>query len=127
MDKDFLKKLAVMKRDLGKLKIRKKPRDGDPSPEDIIKQGLEMVRELDRIGGTKGGLVLAKAFKPQKWNDMTVSAHGRRIGVHLNGHRTAELPADKGRRKGRFALQLHGGQDMHVRFRRIEILRRAER
>jgi len=63
-----------------------------------------------------------KYFKPQQWNQMTVSAHGRHIVVHVNGHKTAELTNDPGRLQGRLALQLHGGQDMNVMFKDIEIL-----
>ncbi len=63
-----------------------------------------------------------KWFKPQEWNEMTVSAHGRRIAVHVNGHRTAELVDDPGRIEGHLALQLHGGMDMDVAFKDIEIL-----
>jgi hypothetical protein len=63
-----------------------------------------------------------KWFKPQKWNEMTVSAHGRRIVVHVNGRKSAELKNDAGRLEGHFALQLHGGQDMHVMFKDIEIM-----
>ena len=63
-----------------------------------------------------------KFFKPQQWNQMTVSAHGRRIVVHVNGHKTAELKNDPGRLQGHLALQLHGSKDMNVMFRDIEIL-----
>jgi len=61
-------------------------------------------------------------FNPGQWNQMTVSAHGRRIVVHVNGQKTAELKDDKGRLEGHLALQLHGGQDVHVMFKDIEIL-----
>ncbi|MHC4337363.1 MAG: 3-keto-disaccharide hydrolase [Planctomycetota bacterium] len=63
-----------------------------------------------------------KFFKPGQWNQMTVSAHGRRIVVHVNGHKTAELKDDPGRLQGHLALQLHGGQDMNVMFKDIEML-----
>jgi len=63
-----------------------------------------------------------KFFKPQQWNQMTVSAHGRRIVVHVNGYKTAELKDDPGRLEGHLALQLHGSKDMHVLFKDIEIL-----
>lgn len=70
---------------------------------------------------------VARAFKPGEWNDLTVSARGTRITVHLNGWRTAALPNDeKGRLEGRFGLQLHGSQDLHVQFRAIEILGEPE-
>jgi len=65
---------------------------------------------------------VAKYFKPQQWNQMTVSAHGRRIVVHVNGTKTAELKNDPGRLKGRLALQLHGSKQMHVMFKDVEIL-----
>jgi len=60
-------------------------------------------------------------FKPQQWNEMTVRAEGRHVVVHVNGHKTAELTDDPGRLEGHLALQLHGGQDMHVEFKDIEI------
>ena len=64
-----------------------------------------------------------KWWKLNEWNEMTVSAHGTRVVVHVNGFKTAELLNDeKGRREGHLALQLHGGQDMHVLFKDIEIL-----
>jgi len=62
-------------------------------------------------------------FKPLEWNQMTVSAHGRRIVVHVNDQKTAELKEDTGRPKGHLALQLHGGkQELHVMFKDVEIL-----
>ena len=61
-------------------------------------------------------------FKPGKWNQMTVSAKGRRIVVHLNGRNMAELKNDKGRTEGLIALQVHGGQDVEVMFKDIETL-----
>ncbi len=66
---------------------------------------------------------VAKGFKPGEWNSMTVSARGTRVAVNLNDWRTAELLKDeRGRLEGRFALQLHGDQDLHVQFREIQIL-----
>jgi len=63
-----------------------------------------------------------KWFRPQDWNTMTVSARGRRITVAVNGHQSAELLDDPGRTAGRIALQLHGGLDVEVDFKEIEIL-----
>lgn len=66
---------------------------------------------------------VAKGFKPGEWNSMTISARGRRVAVNVNDWRTAELLNDeKGRLEGRFALQLHGSQDLHVLFKGIEVL-----
>lgn len=66
--------------------------------------------------------LLAEAYRPGDWNVMTVSARGRWVAVELNGVPTAELRDDPGRLRGHLALQLHGGQDVHVEFRRVEIL-----
>ena len=63
-----------------------------------------------------------KYFKPGQWNEMTVTAVGRHIVVEVNGTKTAELKDDPGRLEGHLALQLHGGQDMHVEFQVVEIL-----
>ena len=62
-----------------------------------------------------------KWYKPGKWNTMTVSAKGKSVVVHLNGYKTAEIHNDPGRTEGHIALQLHGGQDMLVSFKDIEI------
>ncbi len=63
-----------------------------------------------------------KWYKPNDWNEMSVTAIGKRIVVHHNGHRSAELRDDPGRRKGHIAVQLHGKQNMDVMFKDIQIL-----
>jgi hypothetical protein len=60
-------------------------------------------------------------YKPGQWNEMTVSARGGHIVVHVNGLKSAELKDDPGRREGKLALQVHGGQDCEVWFKDIEI------
>jgi len=65
--------------------------------------------------------LIRKIYKPGQWNEMVVSAHGRHLVVELNGEKTVELRDDPGRLEGRFALQLHGGTDMEVMFKDIEI------
>ena len=62
-----------------------------------------------------------KWYKPGMWNTMTVSAKGHSVVVHVNGYKTAEINNDPGRTEGNIALQLHGGQDMLVSFKDIEI------
>jgi hypothetical protein len=62
-----------------------------------------------------------KWYKPGEWNTMTVSAKGQSVVVHLNSYKTAEIHNDSGRTEGHIALQLHGGQDMLVSFKDIEI------
>ncbi|MCM8542896.1 MAG: DUF1080 domain-containing protein [Lentisphaeraceae bacterium] len=92
--------------------------------------------EVDANGNGQGGLYetlgrawvvqptkedVAKFFKPQEWNDMTVRAVGRHVVVTVNGVKTAELTNDKGNLKGYFGLQLHGSQDMEIYFKDIYI------
>lgn len=60
-------------------------------------------------------------FKPDEWNEMTVAAHGGHLVVTVNGKKSAEVKDDPGRAHGRFALQVHGGQDVDVWFKDIEI------
>jgi hypothetical protein len=60
-------------------------------------------------------------FKPGDWNEMTITAKGKDVSVQLNGTTTAELKNDPGRLAGHFGLQLHGGNEMHVEFKDIEI------
>ncbi len=56
-----------------------------------------------------------------QWNEMTISAQGGHVVVHVNGIKSAELKDDPGRAKGHFALQMHSGCVMHVLFKDIEI------
>ncbi len=60
-------------------------------------------------------------YQPGEWTDLELSAIGDDVVVKINGVVNSELNNDKGRRKGHFGLQLHGGQDMHVEFRDIRI------
>lgn len=64
---------------------------------------------------------IKKYFKPGDWNEMTVTAKGRDVTVLVNGTKTAQLKNDPGRTTGHIALQLHGGQDVEVMFKDIEI------
>ena len=61
-------------------------------------------------------------YVPDRWNTMTITADGPRIVVHVNGRKTADIVDDAGRRRGLFALQLHGGEDMELRVRSVELL-----
>ncbi|RYD72199.1 MAG: DUF1080 domain-containing protein [Verrucomicrobiaceae bacterium] len=60
-------------------------------------------------------------FKPGDWNEMTVSAEGSKVTVTVNGTKTADIDDPKGRKEGRLALQVHGGQDVLVYFKDLEI------
>jgi hypothetical protein len=64
-----------------------------------------------------------KIYRPGNWNEMWVSAHGSRLVVHLNGHRTADVVDSKQTpAEGKLGLQLHGGQQMDVEFKEIAAL-----
>ncbi|CAN5354758.1 hypothetical protein BH23VER1_BH23VER1_16110 [soil metagenome] len=65
---------------------------------------------------------LAEVYRPGEWSQMVVSAHEGRVAVFVNGLKTVELEDDPGLREGRLGFQLHGGQEMEVRFRDLEIL-----
>lgn len=67
-----------------------------------------------------------KHYTPGEWTDMTISAHGGWLVVYVNGFKTAELKDDPGLHEGHFALQLHGGQEMHVEFKDLAILGEAK-
>ncbi|MCS7305302.1 MAG: DUF1080 domain-containing protein [Thermoguttaceae bacterium] len=62
-----------------------------------------------------------KLLKTDDWNTMQIEAQGPKIVVTLNGVKTAELVDEKGRPEGHFALQMHAGCLMEVRFKDIEI------
>ncbi|MGN6491704.1 MAG: 3-keto-disaccharide hydrolase [Agriterribacter sp.] len=62
-----------------------------------------------------------KWYKPGTWNTMKVRAVGKDITVWVNGIQSAHLTNDPGRTAGHIALQLHGGMDMEVYFRKVRI------
>ena len=63
-----------------------------------------------------------KFTKNDEWNEMTIAAHGGNVVVHVNGVKSAELKNDPSRPEGHFALQMHSGCVMDVRFKDIAIL-----
>ena len=63
-----------------------------------------------------------KYFKPDEWNQMTVTAKGRDVTVTINGTVSAQLKNDPGKwTEGPLALQVHGGQEGLVYFKEIEV------
>ena len=67
-----------------------------------------------------------KWFKPGQWNEMTVSAHGDRVVVHVNGFKTADIVDKPSRKSGYISLQLHAESDVEVMFKDIEILKASK-
>lgn len=59
--------------------------------------------------------------KPGEWTQMEVTAIGTRYVVKLNGKTITAIDDPQGRREGHVALQLHGGMDMEVEFKDIQL------
>jgi hypothetical protein len=64
---------------------------------------------------------VAEYFKKQEWNLMEVEGHGPHVVVHINGKKAGEINDPTIRKEGPFALQIHGGQDVHVQFKDIKV------
>ena len=60
-------------------------------------------------------------YRPGEWTRLYVRAVGRDVTVHVNDVQTAALRDDPGRLEGHLGLQLHGGMDMHVEYRRLRL------
>ncbi len=62
--------------------------------------------------------------KPEEWNTYDVEAVGGRVRTWINGHVCVDLYDPKLSRRGIFALQLHAGGALEVRFKdlRLEVL-----
>jgi putative membrane-bound dehydrogenase-like protein len=69
----------------------------------------------------KGGEAFVKA---DDWNTYEIEAKGSRIRAWINGQLCVDLDDPKGARRGIFALQIHSGGAMEVRFKelRLEVL-----
>lgn len=65
--------------------------------------------------------IAKRKYIPGEWTDLELNAEGRNISVKINGVICSELKNDKGNTKGYFGLQLHGGQEMKVEYRNIQI------
>lgn len=63
------------------------------------------------------------AHQFQQWNDLDLRVVGDHMTVHLNGMLISDVRDHPIPRKGQFALQLHSGGPMKVRFREIMVRR----
>jgi len=64
---------------------------------------------------------VAEYYRPKEWNSLLLVTQGPDVFVFVNGHSTAVLRNDSGRRSGHIALQLHGSQAMHVEYRGLTV------
>jgi len=65
---------------------------------------------------------MAAIYKPGEWSQLRIRAVAGDVDVYVNGELTASLRDDSGRTAGHLGLQLHGGQNMHVEYRSLELL-----
>lgn len=76
------------------------------------------------VGATVDEKEIIAAVKPNDWNDYTIIAQGNHLIHKINGVTTVDVvdeDAEKGKKNGLLALQLHAGPPMTVRFRNIRI------
>jgi hypothetical protein len=66
----------------------------------------------------------APQYKAGDWNELTISAHGRRVVVHVNGIKMSEVRDDPGPLSGRVALQLNPRRDLDVYYKDIVVLKK---
>jgi hypothetical protein len=90
--------------------------------------------EIDSNGSNAGGLydvavewlfkpdkaLIEKAFKPGKWNKMTIKAIGQDITVSLNGHEMSSITNDRSNR-GSLGVQLHANENTQIKLKNIRI------
>jgi putative heme-binding domain-containing protein len=62
-----------------------------------------------------------KFIKKEDWNTYEILAVGSKIRTAVNGNLCTDLDDDKVAMKGRFALQVHSGGPMEVRFRNFQL------
>jgi len=58
-------------------------------------------------------------YRVKQWNELEVQSVGPHILVHLNGWPISDLTDDKLPRAGMFALQMHSGEAMKIRFKDV--------
>ena len=68
----------------------------------------------------------AKAQKAE-WSTMVVSVHGDRIVTHVGDTLACDIVDPESPKEGQFALQLHGGQDMKIEVKKIELLEKEQK
>lgn len=102
-----------------------------PADDAVAAKGMQAEIDPEKDSGglyeTLGRGWVAQAAEGQalvksgEWNELAVIALGPRVATFLNGKRVLDVAAG-GAATGRFGFQLHGGQDVEVAFKDIEIL-----
>ena len=66
-------------------------------------------------------LVREQFVKVDDWNEYVIEAVGSRIKTWLNGQLCVDFDDPAGAKRGIFALQIHSGGPMEVRFKDIKL------
>lgn len=64
---------------------------------------------------------VAELLKEGEWNSFTITATGNRYQVELNGSQVLDYKSDTATKKGPIGLQVHGGMEMQIEFRALEV------
>lgn len=64
---------------------------------------------------------VAKLLKAGEWNQMKITANGKVYIVELNGEKVLEYTSETSVEKGPLGLQVHGGIDMKIEFRKLTL------
>lgn len=74
-------------------------------------------------------LTLAKALKPNDWNDYEVHAEGPRIQIFLNGHQTIDYTETDETipQSGIIGFQIHGGGKAEVFYKDITLVDKSKK
>ena len=59
--------------------------------------------------------------KKNDWNDYVIVAKGSKIQTWINGQLCVDVDDPKGAKRGIFALQIHSGGAMEVRYRAFKL------
>ena len=113
----------------------------DHVPDDVRRLGpwqgtrrgaAEALKPEHRLALARAGYALVRCdtavFKPEEWNDLAIRCEGLRTQIWVNGLKTVDYtePEADIPRRGRFGLQIHGGEPAEAAYKDIRIQRLAE-
>ena len=101
--------------------FRKTGSKGYRAATDASGRGRRALPEDGARLSTPDQTAVSQYYKAGDWNELAISAHGRRIVVHVNGIKTADLDNGPGPARGYLALRSSEGAG--VWFNELEILR----
>jgi hypothetical protein len=68
---------------------------------------------------------LKAVLKPADWNDLVIRCEGPRVQIWVNGFQTVDYTEPDGQivQRGRFGLQIHGGDAAEAGYKDIRVKR----